>query len=91
MRYTEENVRKALKKVDPGVYEVYANLAKLELPDVINRVFISGFYETLRSYLNTSASAFFWCHSITPQDVDVLLRAYGDLHDRPGYFQFEEE
>ena len=89
MQYTEENVRKVLEKVDPYAYNAYANLAKMNLPGVIDKIFVVGFFGVLKRYHNPGI--FFLQYNITPQDVDVLLRAYSDLHVSPGYFQFDEE
>jgi hypothetical protein len=85
MRYTEKNLRLTLEKVDPKTYDIYVNKAKLNLPDLINRMFIKGFFKTLKSSFPITAF-------LTESEISILTRAYDDLYgDGHGYFMFDEE
>lgn len=81
MKYTQKNLEKALRNINPEVFDVYKNLAKMELPGIINRMFIEGFRKCLYNGDIT----------IGNEEQTIILRAYNDLHGSLGYFMFEED
>jgi len=83
MKYTRGNLEAALKQIDPDVFDVFKNKAKMDLPSILDEMFVLGFVRSLKQR-KLLVSLNWW-------DMDILMKAYDDLHNGAGYFKFEEE
>ena len=54
MKYTESNLRNALRRINPESYHAYVDLAKLTLPQVLDRMFVVGFVANMRGEIDMS-------------------------------------
>jgi hypothetical protein len=81
-RYTEKNLRTALRKIDPKQFDIWQDRAKVDLPKIIDEMFSLGFFKYLKNTL--TISSFF-----EVSEIKILIRAYEDLNEHPGYLQFE--
>lgn len=78
--YTRKMLEAALRRIDYEAFDIYKDKAKMSLPSILDQMFIIGFHKELMDVNKTFGS-----------DVDILRRAYYQIHVSPGYFQFEEE
>ena len=85
MIYTEKNLRKCLEKIDPVTYNNLARFAKMNIPELLDHMFVIGFKRTLMS------RGRFFENFLNDEEIDVLFRGYNDLYGNPGYLKFDEE
>jgi len=81
MIYTEKNLRKVLRNLNPIQYD---NLVRgdMRLPSILKEMFAQRFFEMIRG----DNGKF-----ITTDDRNILFIAYNDLYGNGnGYFKFDE-